>query len=138
MPVSLQGEKFILSQEEVELLWKKVREETGTGDDEVTVKCIGDDEIKELNKKYRGKDMATNVLTFSYGDGKHDIALCLGVAKREMEQSDVGLSDHVAWLLVHAFLHVAGMDHERSSKEDRKMRITETKILEASGFTRAE
>ena len=134
MSVIILCEKFLLSQEEVELLWKKVREETGVSDDEVTVRCVREETIKELNKKYRGIDRATNGLTFSYGDGQHDIALCLLVGKREAEQGGFDWSDYVAWLLVHTFLHAAGMDHTRSDEEDKKTLALEKKILQLAGF----
>ncbi len=139
MPVGLQQcEELPVSFEDVELLWKRVREETGAGDDEVTVKCVSEEEIRKLNQKYRGIDKSTNGLTFSYGDGRHDIALSLEVAEREAEQRGLDWSDYAAWLVVHALLHAGGMDHARSGEAEEKTREAEKRILRTSGFRELE
>ncbi|MFH1354053.1 MAG: rRNA maturation RNase YbeY [bacterium] len=132
MPVTIQCREFSLTGEEAEKLWLKVVVLCGCPDEIVTVRCVGEREIKRLNKRYRGKDKVTNVLTFSYQNeprkasprGEHDVAICLSVVAEK----------DVAWLLVHAFLHVAGMDHEKSAEEAKKMEQAEAAVLKDRGF----
>lgn len=133
MPVFVQCNGFPLSDEEVAGLWRETVALRQYPDELVTVCCVTEREIKRLNKQYRGREEATNVLTFSY-DGEHDIALCLAVAKREAQEGNVSLRDYGAWLLVHAFLHVTGMDHEGTSEEADKMEKLEGAILKKKGF----
>lgn len=113
-------------------LWQATRTYRDFPDDQVNVRVVSENEIRELNKKYRGKDKSTNVLTFNY-DGEHDIAVCLEVAQREAKEKGVSEWDYVAWLLVHAFLHATGMDHEKSEEEAREMEQAEREILTKAG-----
>lgn len=114
-------------------LWQAVRAYRNFPDHQVNVRVVSETEIRELNKKYRGKDYSTNVLTFSYGP-EHDIAVCLDMAQREASERGVEERDYVAWLLVHAFLHATGMDHTRSKEEARSMEKAEAEILTQAGF----
>lgn len=133
MPVLLRCDRFVLSKDEVEKLWVETILLRKYADDRVNVKCVSEQAIRTLNQEYRSKDEATNVLTFSY-DGEHDIALCLEVAKQEAKERDVDLRDYVAWLLVHAFLHATGLDHEESEAEELDMKKAEHEILAKDGF----
>lgn len=114
-------------------MWEATRRYRNWPDDQVNVRVVSEDEIHALNKKYRGKDYVTNILTFSY-DHEHDVAVCLEVARQEAKERRVSERDYVAWLLVHAFLHATGMDHERSEEEARSMEKAEREILEQAGF----
>ncbi len=134
MPVIIQGENVALSVEDAERLWHATKEETGHADDDITVQVVDEMESKRLNLKYRKKDAPTNVLTFSYGDATHDIALCMSVAEREAQERGVALRDYSALLLVHAFLHATGMDHERSDEEATTTHSAELRILKQAGF----
>lgn len=135
MPVTIQSDdSFILTDQEVERLWKYTREATSFADDEVTVRCVSEVEIKGLNRQYRQQAKPTNVLTFSY-DNEHDVALCLPVAEQEAMEREVALRDYVALLLVHAFLHATGMDHEESPAAESETQELEKKILAQTGFT---
>lgn len=131
MPVAVQCNNFALSGKKVTRLWRETATLRQYPDELVTVRCVDEQEIRRLNRQYRGKEETTNVLTFSY-DGEHDIALCLAVAKREALGHDVSLRDYVAWLLVHAFLHVTGLDHERSTDEAVAARQAEVDILKVT------
>lgn len=133
MPVFVQCNGFPLSDEEVAGLWRETVALRQYPDELVTVCCVTEREIKRLNKQYRGVDTATNVLTFSYGE-EHDIALCLEAARQEAGWGGRKLKDYAAWLLVHAFLHVTGMDHEGTSEEADKMEKLEGAILKKKGF----
>lgn len=134
---------FALSRGDVDRLWAETRTAAAHGDDEITIKCVDEEESKRLNKKYRDQDAATNVLTFTYNNdlsrqelplSGHDIALCLAVAEREARDRRVALRDYIAVLLVHAFLHAAGMNHERSDTEAKAAQQAERKILKSCGF----
>jgi len=132
MPVGIVDE-LPVSSEEAGSLWRAVCEARGFNDDQINVRVVDEEESKGLNKKYRGKEKPTNVLTFSYS-GEHDIALCLEVAEREAAEIKMEVRDYVAWLLAHGFLHATGMDHERGEDEREETRRLEKKILEECGF----
>lgn len=136
MPVVVQECKdMALTVDEVVELWQAVRHNRQFPDDEVTVRCVSVAESQRLNVTYRQKDSPTNVLTFSYGDGTHDVALCGAVAQAEATDRQFSLRDYTALLLVHAFLHVTGMDHERDESEAKQTRQLEQTILAATGFS---
>lgn len=134
MPVDFVCPGAPVTDGEVEGLWRTVVDVAGFTDDDVAVRCVGEGEIRELNGRYRGKDKATNVLTFSYGKGEHDVAVCLEVANKESEELGLSRKDYFAWLLTHAFLHAVGLDHEKSEEEARRMAQAEGEILERNGF----
>lgn len=144
MPVTLTSDDFPLSSAQVSALWQATCRSQNSDDVVVSIRCVSEAEIQSLNKRYRGHDTPTNVLTFSYPPDRalgaesegHDVALCLVVAQREAQRHTVKITDYVALLLVHAFLHVLGMDHEQSEEQDRATRQHEEKILAACGFAR--
>lgn len=143
MSVTLTGDDFPLSLEQVTNLWQATCRSQNTEDVLVSVRCVSESEIQSLHKQYRGHDKPTNVLTFSYppdttlgeGSESHDVALCLAVAEQEAKQYGVETADYAALLLAHAFLHVLGMDHEQSAEQAMATRQAEQKILAACGFT---
>ena len=82
----------------------------------LTVRLVDLDEGRELNKQFRARDYATNVLTFEYGldpDGvmAGDVVLCLPVLQREADEQGKALQHHAAHLVVHGVLHSLGHDH---------------------------
>ena len=137
LPIFLQSEIELLTPQDAKHLWEETIAYAHHADDEVTARFVTEIESKKLNKEYRKKDKATNVLTFSYGEGTHDIALCLPVAEREASERQVGLREYVALLLVHAFLHAVGFDHERSEEEAKATSVAEQEILARAGFATA-
>jgi probable rRNA maturation factor len=136
MPINLQEDQLVLSLEDIERLWQVTRAWRDYPDDDVNIKTVSEEEMRTLNMQYRGKDAPTNVLTFSY-EGEHDVALCLDVAREEAGGRGAELRDYTALLLTHAFLHVTGMDHERSEREAQNTEEAERKILRAAGFSAA-
>lgn len=107
-------------------------------DTEITVRFVGLAEGRRLNRQFRGRDYATNVLTFVYDDddGRHlagDLVLCVPVLKREARAQEKTLRAHCAHLLIHGALHLAGHDHE-SDKDARVMEALETGLLAALGY----
>ena len=135
MPVEIHCKNIVLTPEEVTALWRATIEYCGMSDDVVGVQCVDENEIAQLNATYRKKNKPTNVLTFSYGEGEHDVALCLPVIEREAVERSLALRDYTALVLVHAYLHVCGMDHERSQEEEEKTHVAEQHILKETGYT---
>jgi len=104
---------------------------------EVTVRVVGEAEARRLNRVYRGKDRATNVLSFRYRDTRRgvsgDIALCAPVIRREAVRQGKALEAHYAHLVVHGLLHLQGYDHE-APRAARRMESLETQILVKLGY----
>ena len=104
-------------------------------DAEMTVRIVDDAEGRVLNRDYRGKDYATNVLTFDYAAEPvvaADLVLCAPVVEREAREQGRTLSDHYAHLLVHGALHALGWDHEDDA-EARDMEALEAFVLATLG-----
>jgi probable rRNA maturation factor len=101
----------------------------------VTVRFVGTREGRTLNAVYRGKDYATNVLTFVYDDAdtlEGDVVLCAPVLRREAKAQGKPLADHCAHLVVHGMLHLQGFDHD-TDRAARAMEARETAILARLG-----
>ena len=104
---------------------------------EITVRIVGEDEGRQLNRDYRHKDYATNVLTFDYTQEPvvtADLVLCAPVVEREAQEQNKTLEEHYAHLLVHGALHAQGWDHETSSADADEMEAYETEIMQEMGF----
>jgi probable rRNA maturation factor len=104
---------------------------------EIAVRIVGTAEGRGLNLQYRGKDYATNVLTFDYAREPvvmADLVLCAPVVAREAREQRKTLSAHYAHLLVHGTLHAQGYDHETSERDALEMEALEILILGSLGF----
>ena len=111
------------------------------GDDvqaaEITVRIVDAEEGQQLNRDFRGKDYATNVLTFDYSGAPllaADLVLCAPVVAREAAETSKPLADHYAHLLVHGALHAQGWDHETSDEDADAMEAEEIRILHGLGL----
>jgi probable rRNA maturation factor len=105
-------------------------------DAEITVRIVDAEEGQALNRDYRGKDYATNVLTFDYATEPlvmADLVLCAPVIAREAKELKKSLADHYAHLLVHGTLHAQGWDHETGEEDAEAMEARETEILAGLG-----
>lgn len=103
---------------------------------EITVRCVDADEGRALNRDYRARDYATNVLTFDYGRGPPvvaDLVLCAPVVEAEAQAQGVSLEAHYAHLLVHGTLHAQGYDHE-DDRDAERMEARESEVMRALGF----
>jgi probable rRNA maturation factor len=106
------------------------------GPAEITVRVVDAEEGQSLNREYRGRDYATNVLTFDY---QHepvvvaDLVLCAPVVEREAAELGLPVQQHYAHLLVHGTLHAQGFDHE-DEKEAEAMEARESAILLGLGL----
>jgi probable rRNA maturation factor len=106
-------------------------------DAEITVRIVGEQEGRQLNRDYRHKDYATNVLTFDYTAEPvvtADLVLCAPVIEREAQEQNKTLQAHYAHMLVHGTLHAQGWDHETSTADAEAMEAYETDILRELGF----
>ena len=107
------------------------------GPAELAVRVVGEDEGRALNRQYRGKDYATNVLTFDYAQQPvvmADLVLCGPVIEREAREQGKTLQAHYAHLLVHGTLHAQGYDHETDERDALEMETLEILLLSALGF----
>ena len=106
-------------------------------DAEITVRIVDLDEGRALNRDYRKKDYATNVLTFDYAHAPvvvADLVLCAPVVEREAREQGKSLQAHYAHLLVHGTLHAQGWDHETDAADADAMEAYEIEILAELGF----
>lgn len=104
----------------------------------LTLRLVGLTEGRALNRQFRGRDYATNVLTFAYdspvvaakqaGPLQADIIICLPVLVREARAQRKTLRDHLAHLVIHGCLHAQGLDHE-SEAQAQEMEALEAGIL---------
>ena len=105
---------------------------------QITVRFVDEDEGRALNRDYRHKDYATNVLTFDYTQEPEvtaDLILCAPVVAREAHELGIALEAHYAHLLVHGTLHAQGYDHETGEDDAAAMEARETEILRGLGFS---
>ena len=104
---------------------------------EITIRIVGIAEGRRLNRRYRGEDHATNVLSFPYalarGLVQGDIVLCAPVIAREARSQGKTLESHFAHLTVHGMLHLQGHDHARLRAAER-MEALEKKVLTKLGY----
>ena len=113
------------------------------GPAELTIRFVDADEGRILNRDYRTRDYATNVLTFAYNEGEEigadeptraDIILCTDVLEREAGEQKKTVEEHTAHLVVHGVLHAQGYDHETDDEADEMERF-ERDILAALGYS---
>lgn len=106
----------------------------GEHDAELSVSLVGDTEIQALNRDYRNKDRATDVLAFAMREGAvtpgadtvlGDVVISLDTAARQAAERGVVLSTEVRALLIHGILHLLGYDHERGPNDARRMKAKE-------------
>jgi len=105
-------------------------------DAEITVRIVDAEEGQALNRDYRQKDYATNVLTFDYTLEPivtADLVLCAPVVAKEAKEQNKTLEEHYAHLLVHGALHAQGWDHEED-EDAQVMELRESEIMARLGF----
>jgi probable rRNA maturation factor len=105
-------------------------------DAEVTVRFVDADEGRALNRDYRGKEYATNILSFPYASEPvvGDLVVCLPVVLREAGEQNKPELAHFAHLIVHGMLHLQGYDHETGVHDAERMEAKERQILAALGY----
>jgi probable rRNA maturation factor len=114
----------------------------GLCDSEVSVKFTSDEEVRALNAAWRGKDKATNVLSFPMAEESElasaqllgDIVLAHGVCAVEAADKNAAIETHAAHLVVHGTLHLLGYDHETSDGDAEEMEEIERRALSSIGI----
>ncbi len=115
---------------------RKVLSLLGHARSELSISLVGDAEIRELNRDHRGRDRATDVLSFSLVEGDHadfrgnllgDVVISLDTARRQARARKRGLDEEAARLMIHGVLHLLGHDHE-ADDDYRRMRAEERRL----------
>lgn len=109
---------------------------------EISVAIIGNQEMKRLNKEWRGKNKTTDVLSFTYQipDAKYkiplngEIIICYPQAACQAKERGHSVKEEIKTLLVHGLLHLCGFNHEKSLKEERRMESMQSKLLSGLKF----
>jgi probable rRNA maturation factor len=105
-------------------------------DVQVALRIVDEIEGRALNLTYRGKDYATNVLTFVYEENKPlyaDVVICAPVVEKEAAEQGKSLESHYAHLALHAALHLQGYDHDTDT-DAAKMEARETALMLKMGY----
>lgn len=122
--------------------WAEAALQPGIAKAEITFRIVDAEEGQALNRDYRGKDYATNVLTFTFDDEMPaipglpllgDIVLCAPVVAREAAEQAITLEAHYCHLVVHGVLHLQGFDHIEED-EAEAMEARETQIVTSLGY----
>ncbi len=103
---------------------------------EITVRIVSAEEGQRLNREFRAKDYATNVLTFDYSHEPvvvADLVICAEIVEKEAKAAKKELAAHYAHMLVHGTLHAQGYDHEEDD-EAEYMEARESELMLALGF----
>ncbi len=115
--------KYIIDMKKLEPLVTRIGELANCKDGIVSISFVGEKRIRNINKRFRKKDRATNVISFPFLDvvaGERiigDIVICPVVASEEADKYGNNFVDYITFLLIHGFLHLLGYDHIR--KEDQ-------------------
>ena len=156
MRISFSDEKGLLNEELLKLMEQaadlSLKNEVGDFDAEVSLTIVGEDEIQNLNREYRGNDCVTDVLSFpmfesaedlkaELSDGEReeiligDVVICYEQAMRQAEEYETGSKRELLYLFVHSMMHLLGYDH--MNEEDKAlMREHEEAVLNAMGINR--
>ena len=110
-------------------------------DKEISLSFVDDENIKQLNKQYLGKDKATNVISFSLQEGEYsninpqilgDIIISVETAQRDAIKENLTVTQGLEFLIIHGILHLLGYNHENTTKkETNKMRQKEKELFNA-------
>ena len=138
MPVHMQSQvrRVTFNQACLARLARAILSDVGEASAELSILFVGDQRMRGLNRRYRGKDRTTDVLAFPMRGVPHssshllgDVVIAVPTAARQAKQGHRSLDKELTVLLVHGILHLCGYDHERSEKEARRMHRRERMIL---------
>ena len=138
MPVHMQSQvrRVTFNQACLVRLARAILSDVGEASAELGILFVGDQRMRGLNRRYRGKDRTTDVLAFPMRGIPHssshllgDVVIAVPTAARQAKQGHRSLDEELTVLLVHGILHLCGYDHERSETEARRMYRRERMIL---------
>lgn len=142
MPVHMQIQvrRVTFDQARLDRQARAVLSSIGESSAELGILLVGDQRMKSLNHRYRGKDRTTDVLAFAMREAPHasagllgDVVIAVPTAVRQAKEGGRSLDEELTVLLVHGILHLCGYDHERSELEARRMQRRERMVLRAIG-----
>ncbi len=147
MPVHIQSQvrRVRFDQAHLDRLARAILSDVGEASAELGIMFVGDQRMRGLNRKYRGKDRTTDVLAFAMReaftphasrltpDMLGDVVIAVPTAARQAKQGQRSLDEELTVLLIHGILHLCGYDHERSENEARRMHRRERMILRSLG-----
>ena len=142
MPVHMQSQvrRITFDQARLERSAQAILADVGEASAELGILFVGDQRMKGLNRRYRGKDRTTDVLAFAMREARMphavrfapdmlgDVVISVPTAWKQAIEAGRSLDEELAWLLIHGILHLCGYDHERSEKEARRMHRRERMI----------
>lgn len=110
---------------------KKVLKGENRVRERISLAFVSEEEIKKLNKKYRGKNKPTDVLSFSLNEKEYlgEIIICPEVVKENSEKYEVDFKKEIARIFIHGILHLCGYDHEKNGKQAKIMEEREERYL---------
>lgn len=119
----------MLTDTEIRGLVRKILARFKSLDKILSIQFVGEKKIRELNKKYRGVNKVTDVLSFSFGgEDLGDIFICFSQIKRQAKIYQVPVKEEVARILTHGVLHLLGFDHQNKSDEKKMLGLQEKLI----------
>ena len=142
MPIHMQSQvrRITFDQARLERSARAILSDLGETSAELGILFVGDQRMRGLNSRYRGKDRTTDVLAFAMREARTprisrrtpdmlgDVVISVPTACRQAMEAGRSLDEELAWLLVHGILHLCGYDHERSEREARRMHRRERMI----------
>jgi probable rRNA maturation factor len=145
MPIHMQSlvRRITFDQARLERSAQAILSNLGEASAELGILFVGDQRMRGLNRRYRGKNYTTDVLAFAMREARlphrshpmsdvlGDVVISVPTAWRQAMEAGRSLDDELAWLLVHGILHLCGYDHERSEKEARRMHRRERMVLQS-------
>ena len=133
--------KIKIDQRMIRSTVSKILKTLDCADKEISLSFVDDENIKQLNKQYLGKDKATNVLSFSLLEGEYgninpqilgDIIVSVETAQRDALYGKLTIDQEIDFLIIHGILHLLGYNHENTTeKETKKMRQKEKELFNA-------
>lgn len=142
MPVHMQIQvrRVTFDQARLDRQARAILSSVGESSAELGILLVGDQRMKSLNHRYRGKDRTTDVLAFAMREAPHasagllgDVVIAVPTAVRQAKEGGRSLDEELTVLLVHGILHLCGYDHERSEQEARRMQRRERMVLRSIG-----
>jgi probable rRNA maturation factor len=145
MPIRMQSlvRRITFDQARLERSAQAILSNLGETSAELGILLVGDQRMRGLNRRYRGKNHTTDVLAFAMREARPphhshpmpdmlgDVVISVPTAWRQAMEAGRSLDDELAWLLVHGILHLCGYDHERNKNEALRMHRRERMILQS-------